>query len=326
LSYRRDDTAGRAGRLHDALASSFGTRDVFMDVAAIAVGTDFVDQVEQAIATSDASLVVIGPEWLRATDAEGRQRLDDPDDHVRAEVRTALASAKPVVPVLVGGASLPSDGDLPDDLRSLVRRQAIELNDQTWAEDVEMLIRRLEGKETVRVRRRMFLPVAIGLLILGVVGVVLWQTLRDAGGNLDITGCPGSDGTWTTIDVAGDAAAVEQLSDGRALRYEVERTDFREESGEWFVVLRVRLDNESVDVAGNDDHTGFGPGNFDALLVDQVSAGEPECFDYESGDTILAPGEGAIARVGFITSLDPSDASLMLETDGPLLIEITPGL
>jgi TIR domain len=297
-----------------------------MDVAAIAIGTDFVDQVEQAIATSDASLVVIGPQWLRTADAEGRQRLDDPEDHVRAEVRSALASAKPVVPVLVGGASLPSEPDLPDDLRSLVRRQAIELNDQTWAEDVEMLIRRLEGKETVRAPRRMFLPVAIGLVILGVAGVVLWQTLRDSGGNGDITGCPGPDDPWTMIDVAADATAVEQLSGGRALRYQVEGTDFREESGEWIVVLHVRLQNESQDVPGNDDHTGFGPGNFDALLVDQVSAGEPECFDYESGDTILAPGEAAIARVGFISSLDPSEASLMLETDGPLLIQITPGV
>jgi hypothetical protein len=97
-------------------------------------------------------LVVIGPEWLRATDAEGRQRLDDPEDHVTAEVRSALASAKPVVPVLVGGASLPSEGDLPDDLRSMVRRQAIELNDQTWADDVEMQILRLEGKEAAIAR------------------------------------------------------------------------------------------------------------------------------------------------------------------------------
>jgi hypothetical protein len=36
--------------------------------------------------------------------------------------------------------------------------------------------------------------------------------------------------------------------------------------------------------------------------------------------------EAAIARVGFISSLDPSEASLMLETDGPLSIEVTPGV
>ena len=88
LSYRRDDTAGRAGRLHDALVSRLGPRNVFMDVAAIAVGTDFVDQVDRAIAGSDVSLVVIGPNWLGARDADGQRRLDDPDDHVRSEVRS----------------------------------------------------------------------------------------------------------------------------------------------------------------------------------------------------------------------------------------------
>ena len=120
-----------------------------MDVSAIAVGTDFVDQVERAISTSDASLVVMGPDWLGATDPEGRRRLDDPEDHVRSEVRSALASPNPVVPVLVGDASLPTEDQLPDDLKALARRQAVELRDETWSEDVEMLVRRLEGKETV---------------------------------------------------------------------------------------------------------------------------------------------------------------------------------
>jgi hypothetical protein len=72
--------------------SEFGTRNVFMDVSAIAVGTDFVDQVERAISTAEVSLVVIGPDWLGATDADGRRRLDDPKDHVRSEVRSALES------------------------------------------------------------------------------------------------------------------------------------------------------------------------------------------------------------------------------------------
>ena len=121
-----------------------------MDVSDIGVGTDFVDQVKRAISTSDASLVVIGPDWLGATDSEGRRRLDDPDDHVRSEVRSVLASPNPVVPVLVGKASLPSEDELPDDIAMLARRQAVELSDETWSEDVEMLVRRLEGKETAR--------------------------------------------------------------------------------------------------------------------------------------------------------------------------------
>ena len=38
ISYRRDDTAGRAGRLFDALASRLGARNVFQDVTTIAPG------------------------------------------------------------------------------------------------------------------------------------------------------------------------------------------------------------------------------------------------------------------------------------------------
>jgi hypothetical protein len=294
-----------------------------MDVTAIAAGTDFVDQVDQAISTSDVSLVVIGPDWLGATDSEGRRRLDDPEDHVRSEVRSTLASANPVVPVLVGDASLPSEDELPDDIAHLARRQAVELRDETWPQDVEMLVRRLEGKETVKKPRRSML-LAIGVVVLGVAGAGIW--LAQAAGDDELTQCSEPDETWTTIDPAADATAVEQLSGGRALRYTVVGTDFRDESEQWYIVLHVRLQNESEDVPGNDDHTGYGESVFDALHVDQVSIGGPYCFGENDGDSDLAPGEAAIARVGFLSDLDPTDASLMLETDGPLLIQITPGV
>jgi hypothetical protein len=84
------------------------------------------------------------------------------------------------------------------------------------------------------------------------------------------------------------------------------------------------LRNESEEISGNDDHTGYGSSIFDALHVDQVSVGGPYCFGENTGDSDLAPLEEAIARVGFISSLDPTDAALMLETDGPLMIQITP--
>ncbi|MGH3667051.1 MAG: TIR domain-containing protein, partial [Acidimicrobiia bacterium] len=238
------------------MVSNFGTRNVFMDVTAIAAGTDFVDQVDRAISASDVSLVVIGPGWLGVTDSEGRRRLDDPEDPVRSEVRSALASPNPVVPVLVGDASLPTEDELPDDIAHLARRQAVELRDETWSEDIEMLVRRLEGKETVE-RPRRWIPVAIGLAVLGVAGVLIWQGQADGGGgDAVLPTCPAPDETWTPVDVAPNATGVEQLDRDRALRYTVEEADFRKESEEWLVVLDVRLDNESKDVPGNDDYTG----------------------------------------------------------------------
>jgi hypothetical protein len=297
-----------------------------MDVSAIAVGTDFVEQVERAISNADVSLIVIGPGWLGATDAEGRRRLDDPGDHVRSEVRSALASPHPVVPVLVGDASLPTEDQLPDDLKALARRQAVELRDESWSEDVEGLVRRLEGKEPVKERLR-WVPAAIGVAVLGVAGTLWWLAQSDGGGEeVDLPPCAAPDETWTAVDAGLDATGVEQLERERTLRYTVLRTDFRKQSDEeWLVVLDVELENESEDVEGNDDHTGYGPNVFDFLYVDKRNVGGPDCFRVASGDNDLAPGEAATAQVGFMSSIDPTDVVMELEADGPTVIEITTG-
>ena len=116
LSYRRDDVGGHAGRLSDALVDRLGRDQVFYDVTTIGAGRDFTMAIDQALASSDATLAVIGPGWLRAATADGSPRLFEPDDFVRRELARALASGLPVVPVLVGGAALPAATELPDDL------------------------------------------------------------------------------------------------------------------------------------------------------------------------------------------------------------------
>ena len=125
ISYRRDDSAGYAGRLYDRLSAHFGTDQVFMDVAGIELGTDFVTAIEQAVGSCKVLIVVIGDEWLTTTDAAGRRRLDDPHDFVRLETSVALEREIRVVPVLVGGALMPRAEELPPELKSLARRQAI---------------------------------------------------------------------------------------------------------------------------------------------------------------------------------------------------------
>ena len=114
LSYRRDDSPGHAGRLADHLLSRFGAGSVFLDVESIEAGADFTAEIADAIARSDAVLIVIGPSWLDAREASGARRLNDPDDFVRTEVRAALDADVRLIPVLVGGASMPGESDLPD--------------------------------------------------------------------------------------------------------------------------------------------------------------------------------------------------------------------
>jgi hypothetical protein len=138
ISYRREDSAGFAGRLADALEQGLGTEQVFRDVDDIRPGQDFVDAIETQLRQMDVVLVLIGPQWSDIA-RDGARRLDDPDDFVRLEIRLALAQGKPLIPVLVGGALMPAERDLPEDIRALARRQAFSLSDAGWKGDVARL-------------------------------------------------------------------------------------------------------------------------------------------------------------------------------------------
>ena len=140
ISYRREDSAGYAGRLYDHLSRHFGQDRVFMDIDAITPGQDFVHVLDRNVAGCDALIAVIGNAWLTCRDAEGRRRLDDPRDFVRIEVAGALDRHIPVIPALVGGAVMPREEDLPEALTMLARRQAIEISDTRFQHDCRRLI------------------------------------------------------------------------------------------------------------------------------------------------------------------------------------------
>ena len=143
ISYRRDDQAGFAGRLADALVSAFGADNVFRDIEDIHPGEDFVLALERQLASVDVMLVMIGPAWQTAS-REGGRRLDEADDFVRREIEAGLKSGKVVLPVLVGGATMPAEKDLPAAIAGLARRQALILSDAGWTSDVARLV------ETIR--------------------------------------------------------------------------------------------------------------------------------------------------------------------------------
>jgi hypothetical protein len=143
ISYRRGADSGVAGRLYDRLERSLGRERVFMDVASIAPGEDFVTVLKSRIAGCDLLLALIGRGWLAATDTAGQRRLDDPHDMVRIEIAAALAQGKRVIPVVIDDVSMPRAEDLPEDLKALARRQAIRVTHERFADDAENLVRAL---------------------------------------------------------------------------------------------------------------------------------------------------------------------------------------
>jgi hypothetical protein len=100
---------------------------------------------------SNCFLALIGPKWLNIEDSQTKtRRLDNPDDVVRQEIRSALKNQNmTVVPVLVGDARMPDQEDLPDELKKLASRQAFELRQRRWQDDVRALA---EGLRLIRSR------------------------------------------------------------------------------------------------------------------------------------------------------------------------------
>jgi hypothetical protein len=120
LSYRRDDAADVTGRIFDHLVQRFGRDRVFMDVDSVAFGADFRRQIAKALDESGVLLAIIGDDWLGP-------RLADPNDYVAVEIGTALERGVTVVPVLVEGAQMPREADLPPALAELAYRNAAEV-------------------------------------------------------------------------------------------------------------------------------------------------------------------------------------------------------
>jgi hypothetical protein len=210
ISYRRDDAAGYARAVCDALVREFDPESVFIDVDDIAAGQPFSEVIERAVGGSEVLLVLIGRRWLGERDGLP-PRISEPGDFVRMEVAAGLAKGMRVIPLLLDGATLPAAAQLPDELRPLTERNALEIGNTRFAADMERLIRALSeggdgpaaapgtlGHRPVRRRLRV---VASALLVVGL-GAGVWQWLAAP----PLGSAPASNTTpdFTRPDINGD--------------------------------------------------------------------------------------------------------------------------
>ena len=146
ISYRRDDSADVTGRIYDRLSTEFGREHVYKDVDTIPLGVDFREHINKLVADCDVVLAVIGRQWLTIADADDRRRLEDERDPVRLEIVAALNRDIPVVPILVGGSTVPPADALPDDISDLAYRNGGTVRpDPDFHKDVDRLIAGLRG-------------------------------------------------------------------------------------------------------------------------------------------------------------------------------------
>jgi hypothetical protein len=143
ISYRRSDSAAIAGRIRDRLADYYGSDAIFMDIDSIPFGIDFRQQIQEAVIRNDILLALIGPRWIGARKAG--TRISDDKDPIRIEIETALDQQKPLIPVLVGGATMPKSSALPESLQRLCFLNAAEIDDgRDFHQHVDRLIRAMD--------------------------------------------------------------------------------------------------------------------------------------------------------------------------------------
>jgi hypothetical protein len=133
ISYRRSDAAEVVRLIHAGYCRLYSPRSIFLDTSNIRAGASFPDLLRDRVRGAAVVLVVIGPNWQV-------ERLREKADWVRQEIRLALQSGARVIPVLVGGASLPKKKGLPADIRRLVSRHCATLAPPTFELDLQTLL------------------------------------------------------------------------------------------------------------------------------------------------------------------------------------------
>lgn len=269
ISYRRNDSALYAKLIHDELARRFDGKNVFYDIEEIDYGDDFAQKIDADVSQCELLIAVIGPQWV--VDAQGRRRLHEAKDYVRYEIATALARRIRVIPVLVKGADVPLESDLPDDLKPLVKINALKIGDQSIKQDLTELLRAITGRglgEWIsRERLRRMVPV-LAPIVATALFLLAWMRVFDFF-NLDtrIEGFTMALGDAIIRPALREEIAIVDLGDNAGIRDKVEMQGMRRNYALLIDALAAgKAKAVAFDIYFNE------PSEHDARLVDAVKA------------------------------------------------------
>jgi CheY-like chemotaxis protein len=131
ISYQRSDTLYAAHALGYALR--LAGHDAFVDTGSIGGGEPYPEVIGKAISHANAVLALIGPRFAV-------HRLQEPSSVVAFEWRYARYHGAAVVPVLLEGAAMPKESDLPRELRWIGKRNAYALRASSLAPDIDAVV------------------------------------------------------------------------------------------------------------------------------------------------------------------------------------------
>lgn len=143
INYRRADSITVAFIIYNKLTEK--KHDVFIDKEAIPVGFDFAAFIKKKIATYDVMLALIGNQWSTIRGVDKKIRIKKPGDHVRLELAEGLTcSTIKVIPVLIDKVPFPGPDDLPNDLKSLGKLNAVDFLSYEYNKSAERILAEIE--------------------------------------------------------------------------------------------------------------------------------------------------------------------------------------
>ena len=108
-----------AGRISDHLSNKYGEKSVFFDFNSIPTGANYRKRIVKAIVDSEADHRRHRPALARQEAGGKSSRMNEANDNVRFELETAMKHTKPILPLLVNGANMPEESELPEALREM---------------------------------------------------------------------------------------------------------------------------------------------------------------------------------------------------------------
>lgn len=145
ISYRRSEAEYIAGSLARDLRRHFGEEQIFRDKEDIEGGMSWRKKVLDEIDRHVAVLILISKGWVDVRDANGQRRIDNPDDPLRLEIADAIKDGAKIIPILLENAQMPSEQELPEELRPIAEINALKLRDAEWQFDLHRICKTLEA-------------------------------------------------------------------------------------------------------------------------------------------------------------------------------------
>src|SRR5687767_11135633 len=137
VNYRRQQEGGwPADSIATRLQSEFGRDHIFLDTKNIRPADEWAKKIRSEIASAAALVVVLGKDWHKVQDEAGNKRLDQKDDWVREEIRTAINLQIPIFILQLDAAELPKKDWLPEDIQPLLDSQAVSIRES--AVDIDL--------------------------------------------------------------------------------------------------------------------------------------------------------------------------------------------